>query len=180
MNSANKLIAYLYTIILTALAGVLVTVMVGWQEPLQYLAQIVNDPNLRWGVGIGSLAVFVLGIYTLLSCIKTTPQKPQDAHIETTSLGAVSITIEAIENLVQKTGQGIVGVKEIRPVIKPVEEGVAIYVKVVVNPDVEIVQVTHDLQERIKEAVKKTAGVHVCEVKVLIDGIHREVRGRVE
>ena len=156
----------------------LLLVTLGWGYPLAAFEGALADPNQRWMIGVAAAALFALGVYTVLK--GDGRRSVQHTVVKTTQLGEVSISLDAVEELVVKSAKKVLGVREIKPIIKTTQQGIAILIKGRVNSEENIPQISVQLQDVVRETIENIAGVTVVEVKVHIEGVAKDARGRVE
>lgn len=94
--------------------------------------------------------------------------------------GEVRIALTAIETLVQQAASQIKGVKETRPNFFTLDEGLGVNIRAVVASDESIPELSSQLQKVIKDHVLRIAGIHIEEVKVLVENVSAGARNRVE
>jgi uncharacterized alkaline shock family protein YloU len=102
--------------------------------------------------------------------------------VKANPLGQIHITVEALENMVLKTGYQIAGIKELKPRIILADNGTTVVLKAIVFSDLNIPEITDKLQLKVKDYLAEVAGIEVREVKVLVTNITGEgkARARVE
>lgn len=153
-------------------------VAIGWTSPLaliqNYLLNMINN----WLLGASGLILFFLSLTLFLSVFRTKPVK--DAIVHETSLGIIRLTLPALENLVIKSAKSVYGIREVKTQIKAQLDSVSIHLKVQVLPDLNIPQITEELQKKVKEYLVKTTGINVDNVKVTVNKITWEAKSRVE
>jgi uncharacterized alkaline shock family protein YloU len=66
------------------------------------------------------------------------------------------------------------GIREVNTRIDSVEQGIVIYMRIKVLPDIPIPSLVNDLQARVKEYVQEISGSNVAEIKVLVENIAQE------
>lgn len=94
--------------------------------------------------------------------------------------GEVRITLTAIETLVQQAAVQVKGVREIKTTFFTKNEGLGVYIKAVVTSDGSIPELSAQLQKVVKDHILRIAGIHIEEVKVLVDNVASGGRNRVE
>ncbi len=100
------------------------------------------------------------------------PPKEQPSVSQTTEIGEVQISLETIESMVLRVAKSEVkGLREVKADIKAVENGVLIQIKGKVLADLELPQLSEQLQKAVKDNIEARAGINVSEVKVLIENI---------
>jgi len=122
--------------------------------------------------------LFILSFKTLIDSFSK--KVPSLASIQTTDLGTVNITVTALEHLVVKAAKQIKEIKEIKPRVKPLANGIAIYLNATVSTESNLPFVTRELQDTVKGYIEQIAGINVLEVKVLVNYISQESKLRVE
>jgi uncharacterized alkaline shock family protein YloU len=179
MRSVEKLVLWVYAFLFTFLMLLLALMSAGlWKEPLFALDQALNDLNQSWLIGISAILLFMIGVYILINNFRA--KQVVQTIIKTTQLGDICISLDAIEALVVKAAGKVPGLREIKPVIKPAQQGIAILIKGTVTAEDSIPQMSLELQDIVRNTVEAIAGVPVIEVRVVIQGITRDLRGRVE
>ncbi|MBF0330620.1 MAG: alkaline shock response membrane anchor protein AmaP [Candidatus Omnitrophica bacterium] len=92
-------------------------------------------------------------------------------------LGRVSISLAALEDMIRRLSVHTPQVKEIRPEIKATKKGLSVHIRLVLRSDVNIPEMTADLQDIIKRKVQDLIGadeqvhIRVHVVKIVSEGI---------
>lgn len=89
-------------------------------------------------------------------------------------MGELRICFKAIENLVLKAARTVNGVREVKTKMVQSENGLTIFLRAVTFPDLNIPQISTELQAAVKEYVETTTGATVAEVKVMIENVVAE------
>jgi uncharacterized alkaline shock family protein YloU len=166
----NSLITYLFAVINLLVSAALIIFAVWQENTLFYINSALADTDIIWGLGIFGVILLLISLFTLWTGLKP---KNQLRHtlIKTGDLGEINITLEAINNLISKASKNIKGVKDVKPRIKTLSEGIAIYLKVVINPDLNITDTTVKLQNSIADYLYKYGGINVLEIKIIVESI---------
>jgi Uncharacterized protein conserved in bacteria len=117
-----------------------------------------------------SLIFFVLSIMFLLSGVKS--NKDKKAVSKHTNIGEVKISLNSIENIALNASKKANGVKETKAFVRKLEDSVAVIVRIIVMPDMNIPEISADIQSKVKNTVEDNAGIEVKEVKVIVEGIY--------
>ncbi|MBC7325525.1 MAG: alkaline shock response membrane anchor protein AmaP [Moorella sp. (in: Bacteria)] len=136
--------------------------------------------DYRLAAGLVALAVLLLALRFLVASLRLKTPKEMQAVIASDDLGTSSIALPALENLVTRSARQVKGVREVRPVLKLLPEGLVVKLHITVYPDRNLPELTAALQDKIREYISATAGLDVPEVQVRVDGIHQESLRRVE
>lgn len=155
------------------LASILfIGIALGWFAPIDYFDFFLIDLNNRWILGLVSFFIFMLTFILFLSCFKTKSDKL--AAIHQTALGQIDITLSALESLILKAAKKTSGVKEVKPILKLTENKLSVLLKVKVNPDINIPQITAELQHAVKDYLAQTAGTSLQDIKIQVTQINMD------
>lgn len=178
MQTADKLLIGVMSLGYMVASVFLVMISLGWTSPLTYVENYLLFTASRWLLGLTGVLVFIGSLTLFLGSIRTKPVKT--AVIHQTSLGQINITLPALEHLVVKAAKSIQGIREVRPLLKRSEGGLLVQLKVQVQPDLSIPEISENLQTKIKEYLLKTVGITVHDIKISINKINWETKSRVE
>ena len=139
---------------------------------LSWAQYILNDRLYSWLVlAIG--AIFIILAVAIISS-SFAKREPRLATVEGCSNGQINISFSAIENMVRKASSDIIGIKELKPEIKRMNNGIVICLHVVVLPDLNIPELVNSLQETVKTQLESMSGLKVIEVKVFVANVANE------
>jgi len=102
------------------------------------------------------------------------PRELPETIVSESDLGKVAITLGAVESLVQKVIRDIEDVTESKIYIKKQEDGVSIVLKITVNYDVVIPDLTSEMQTTVKNYVESTAGIRVKNVRIIVSNVSNQ------
>ncbi len=91
-----------------------------------------------------------------------------------TEIGEVRISFKAVENMVLAASRRVNGIREVITRIDAIEQGLIIYVRVKVLPDIPIPALAGELQRQVRDYVQEISGTNVSEVKVLVENIAQD------
>ncbi|PKM85958.1 MAG: hypothetical protein CVU87_13660 [Firmicutes bacterium HGW-Firmicutes-12] len=146
----------------------LVGLAFGWMTPLETVRYYLLQSTNSWIMGITGIILFLLSFALFIGVVHETP------------LGSIKITLAALDNLVIKAARSVQGIREVKAYIKAQQNYVSIQLTVQVQPDLNIPQMTEELQKKVKEYLTKTTGINVHDVRVIVNRITWEVKNRVE
>jgi uncharacterized alkaline shock family protein YloU len=168
MGPLDRALLAVYSVFFTVLFALFAAVMLGWAAPLYLLRDLFNPARqeLFWPL----IAIVILSGIRLfwVSLVK-----PRGKHVvlAETSLGQVKVSFQAIESLVEKVVSQFNGVREVKPRIVAVPQGVGIQVRASVTPDINVPEVSREIQNRIKERILEVTGITVNTVRVTVENI---------
>lgn len=177
MKTFERAITAFYSLLITVLAIFLMVISFN-PYLLEFVTAYLYSNVGRITVAIIGFIFVILGFKTFIDSISK--KKPSLALIQDTELGIVNITIPALEHLVTKAAKQIKEIKEIKSSVKPLTDGISIYLHASVSPESNLPFVTRELQDTVKGYIEQIAGIKVLEAKVLVNYISQENKLRVE
>ena len=111
----------------------------------------------RWETSIIGLVLLLISLKLFFLNIKTNRNPGTSLH--NGELGEISITLKAIESLVQKVIGEIEDIKDAKVKIHKQNGGISIILKITISHDVIIPDMTKELQSNIKNYIENTAGI---------------------
>ncbi len=130
-------------------------------------------------LAIGGIDIAV-SLYLLLAIGFRSSRKPAETVMQYSELGEVRISIAAIENMVLRVTQRQEAVKESSRKVVNTPQGLLIYLKAKVLPDLNVPDLASELQQSIKNYLEEITGIKVAEVKVLVENIVSEYTPAVQ
>lgn len=179
MGILDRIILTVYTIVLLAASGLAVLIGVGWERPADAVRASLGTLNGRLSIGAVGLIFFVSSVRLLILAFRR--GQPGQSVLHETDLGEVRISLDAIENLVQRVARQCKGVRDVRPQVGLDADGIHGTLRVWVSPDVSVPDVARELQDEIGEAVQGVVGVALAGLDIRVENITTETRrGRVD
>lgn len=144
-----------------------------------YITAFINQYYGQTVIGIIGVILLIVSI-RILYPLFTREDKKRNTIVRDNSLGQIRISLSAIDALINKAVTQTRGVREVESKLKVGEEGLNIFLEVIVTPDINIPEISEELQESIKEYLKRTTGVVVGQIEVLVDKVAQDSNLRVE
>ena len=85
--------------------------------------------------------------------------------------GEVNIAFQAVENMALRVAREINGIRETTTKVQLTEMGLTIELRVKVLPDLQIPNLSSELQDKVREYVEDKTGTSVNEVRVTVENI---------
>ncbi len=173
MHLTDRLVSFISGLVILLLAVIFMIYAI----PVDY---VVNQIGTSIEYYTGSLETGIIGIILLLLALRAfwgafKTEKPEKAVSQATEIGEVKISLQTLESMVSRVAQNEVkGIKDVKTNIKVAENGVIIYLRGRILADLELPQVSEQLQKSVKENIETKAGINVKEVKVLVENITTE------
>jgi uncharacterized alkaline shock family protein YloU len=158
----------IYNLIILLIAAGTICIAVGVSEPLSYINAVFATQENR--MAAGGVAVIVLIVTMIIMGMLFKRKRPVDSVIVESNLsGQVSITVPAINAIIMKAVKKIDGIRDIRPVVTNSQNGLLIYLHMMINPERNVPEMSQAIQSIVKEYIEKIAGLQVSEIKILVD-----------
>lgn len=177
MKKLNKLVLVIFSIIILIIGIVINLLVVGWLDYNTAFALVKNALTGETSSKVILITTEFCMLFAIL-CIfvdssddKKETKNGRDVLMQNDN-GKLMISRDTIESIVNNVVKEFPGAKEATTRIKLDEQNnVAVLVDVVVTKNVIIKELTLNMQNRIKEAIKKTSDLEVNEVNVRIKDI---------
>jgi len=169
----DKVLLAFYSLGVMAALFLIGLVAAGWTAPAQIFRIYMAHLNGRTVVGVIVLIYLATSVRFFLMSLSV-ERRPAQALVHETGMGQVRVSVEAIENMVRRAAGQIKGVRDIRPRVVCLPEGINIFIRVVLAPETNIPEATDQLQRSVADYVSEIAGVNVQTVKILVDSISSE------
>jgi uncharacterized alkaline shock family protein YloU len=175
----DRIILTVYTMALLVCSGLAVLIGLGWARPAGAIRVALDTLNGRLSIGAVGLIFFVSSVRLLILAFRR--RQPGQSVVHETDLGDVNISLDAIENLVQRVARQMRGVRDVRPQVGLSADGLHASMRVWVSPDVNIPELARDLQEEVGRSVQGVVGVALAGLDIRVENITTETRrGRVD
>ncbi|ADU51288.1 hypothetical protein Tmar_1175 [Thermaerobacter marianensis DSM 12885] len=176
----NAVLAVLNSLVLAVVGAVMVAGALGGRllpgAGIPAWPPAAGEEPAWFTAGLG-LAFVLSGLHVTYHALR--PRR-RDALSAATELGEVRTALSAVEELARRTGLQVAGVREVRPRVRAVRDGIRLWVRAEVLPDHPIPDVAPQLQARLRETVETIVGARVTEVRVVVERFAGERRRRAE
>ena len=181
MKFLDRLALKIFSLIIIGLVIIIGLIMVGILDVSVITKQfaILSDGENAIKISIGVLVVLVLLALKGLFFTSKPENQGKDGIILENSNGKLIISKESLENLIASVIKEIPGADSVSSkTILDKDRNLIIYVTAVVSKDIMLKDVSTDIQDRIKEAMKRTADLDVKEVNIRIKNItNKKIKG---
>ncbi len=178
MSPFDRGLLTVYTLFMTVFSALLLASASGWwQQPLYFLWATPLKEETQVYFYLLPALLLVIGLRLLW--VALTRSQSGKAVVHDYMLGQVRISLVTVENLVKKVVYQIHGVKDVTPRVMQTRGGIGLYIRAVVAPDMNIPEISRQIQHRVQEYLSETTGITVNEIKIMVDNIST-TRPRVE
>ena len=172
IKAIDKLLLCLLSVVLAALGVAMVLMALGVIHPQGCVNLLTVLYSGFWPALIMGLvgAVILILTFRVLIAVFRGPgaQREQSVQVSAGEFGSAYVSYAAIDAMVQRHVKANNRVKECQSAILPAEEGVNISLKLIIQNDVEIPQLTEGLMQSLKAYTEQLSGVQVKDIRILV------------
>lgn len=177
MNLLNRVLVIAGSLMVLALAGVVLSLILGITAPEglapaswagDCVAALTRLEGAAWGWTLGiSLGLLMLSLGVLLVELRPWHREPAWVTITQDGLGRVTVAGTAVRELIRREASGVAGVMQVRAhVAEDATQALRIRCQVAVDPSARVTELTQAIQARVKAAVEHHIGRPVADVGV--------------
>ncbi len=181
MKIFDRLALKIFSLIIFTIAVGIILIITGFVSLGQIITDFVNFANGEYGTRIllGISGVLILIAIKGLFFASKPNSKGKEGVILENDNGKLVISKESLENLIASVTKEIPGAETVSSrTIVDKNKNLIVYVTALVSKDVMIKDVSNELQNKVKEAMRRTADLEVKEVNIRIKNItSKKVKG---
>lgn len=176
MKTIEKLTLVLFSTLMLIISVILCLAIFGWVD-LNFIGDVINIAITNTVTSNVLLVLSIIFILLAIRCIffdSSTKEKEEvkNGILLENSNGKLLITKETIENLVNAVVKGFDSAENVTTKIElDKENNVRVFVNLVVKENAVIKELSSNLQNKIKETVKKSSDLEVKEVNIKVNNI---------
>lgn len=174
MKVGTRVVLTIYLVAVIALCGFILATL-GGLVPGSALSDFTNtvlNGAIWFKVLYAVIAIVVIIVSFMLMFFGTgKAPAPKTASIATFDSGSISITVKAIEELVERYVHENKNVKGLKTNVVSHDSSLDINMEICVLPDSDIPAVTKELQSGVSEYIQQHTGITVSEVKIMVTGL---------
>jgi uncharacterized alkaline shock family protein YloU len=160
MNFFKRIAILFYvTLVLFLAVGILLFVSHGWnyQNVSEVIGFIYYDELLRWIFG-GLAVVLLIKNFVFYRFFSKSTKKERIIAFDNPS-GRVSVSIQVLEDIVKRSSIKIPEVKDVKSTICPTKKGLEIKIRLTLNADQSIPQITAKVQDIVRKRIADAIGL---------------------
>ncbi len=179
MSFHDRVLVVAYCIVVALFSFLAFLLALGWEAPGAFMGNLLG---LRSALVGGILSLVMLLASFRLFYLFAIRRPTGGTLVYPGELGEVRISLTAMENLVRKVAGSVSGVKEVKSsAVLAQDKQIIVRVQVGVGADVNIPELSSQLQKTIGDHLLAVVGVTVEDVHILVANIADSTkRGRVE
>jgi uncharacterized alkaline shock family protein YloU len=185
VNLFDRFILTLYSFALIVLSCVMIVATSGYVSPevfRPYVEQMLAGTHLTYL--IVAVIFLIVSLRFFFSSFRFRKPKNERGIRQKSDLGEISISIPTIQAIAERAARRVKGVRDLRTAVKVLESGTMITLRVSVDGETPIPEMTSKLQTDVKEQVERISGLLISEVAVVVTEVAQQenyaVRKRVE
>ena len=175
MGIFDRIILTIYTFLLAflSLGVILISLRL---VPLEYVWTSLKFIYEHQEMSLVGSVFFLVSIRLLLAGLRS--RRGKNSIVHHNEMGDVYISLDAVENLVEKAARQVRGVRNIKVFASHADSGLKLQVKAVISPEHNVPAVTAEIQERVNTYIKNTVGIELAEMKIFVKNISNEFKAR--
>lgn len=160
MRFTTVLCIFFYTIVFFLIGGFLISLAIGWIDAkdvygaIEYLQLSLNSRIITSATGLFLIIISILFAQLILGRMEK--EKTIAFNAPT---GQVTIALSAVEDLIKRLAQNFSEIKEMRPNVIASKRGVEVNLRITLQSEVNIPDLTNHLQETIKSRIQEMLGI---------------------
>lgn len=170
MSGIIRLMLFVYNLIILVLGCAFTAAAIGRPEPMQYIELATTAGQNRMILGIVGIIMVILAAAAFIPIFKGTP-KTESIVVENAITGQISMTVPAAKVIINKAVQKVNGVKETRVKVTNDDQGLIIHLHMMINAELNIPDLSRQVQDVVKEDMLQIGGLQVKEIRVLVDDL---------
>lgn len=181
MKILEKISLILFSLIISVISIVLILVMFDIVS-VSFISStilLLTNNNLSFKITLG---ISIVALLLAVKCIFFRAEPEDDGRNGVTlenNAGKLVISKESLENLIANVVKEVQGIEAISSrTILDKDNNVVVYVTTLVSKDMMIKDVSAQIQEKIKQALKRTADLEVKQVNIKVKNItNKKIKG---
>lgn len=172
MKFLDKIILALFSIIILLMSITLCFYVFSWislDSITNALKTLKNDSGITICVSVILIILSIKGIFFKASV--TSKEKNADGILLKNDNGKLVISKETIENIVNGVAKGFNGTQNVSTKLTVLNNSISVLVNLQIVGEVSIAELSIDLQNKIKAAVKKVTNLELSEVNIRVKNI---------
>lgn len=175
MGIFDRIILSIYTFLLAflSLAVVLISLRLISLEHVWTSLSLIYG---QWEAGLVAAVFLLVSIRLLLAGLRS--RGSGNTIIHHNEMGDIHISLDAVENLVEKAARHVRGVRGVKVRASHSTAGLKLRVKAVISPESNVPSVTAEIQQRVAEYVRNTVGVELADMQLLVENISNDFKSK--
>lgn len=180
MRFLDKFISFIFSLVVLVVAIAILIVMIGIEGVTP--DTLIGILNTYVFADAYKDIVIISAAVTILAALKVTLFNSRFKSKDTTPIlvdtenGKIEIAQDTIDNTVKSVALSFANIKDVHAKMLKKKEGIKIFAAISVLPEVNIRELTKDLQEKIIKVISETTGVKVLSANIKVKNIYEKVK----
>ena len=179
MGAINRTLLFFYTLFFAAVS-IGVILIVAHVIPDRILLNEYQFLSNSWQTGVAAGAFFLLSIHLLLCCFDRKAEKhssSKDIVLVQGAAGDVQVSMEAIQDMIQRHSTSVNGVREAKvkcslvPASDDKGERIKADIRITVGQDKRISNITDEINKRVSDGIADVVGVNDFDIVISVQDI---------
>jgi uncharacterized alkaline shock family protein YloU len=175
MGIFDRIILTIYTLLLIVFSSVVILMSLSVIS-INLVSTVISLIYGQWEAGLVAGVFLVVSVRLFWAGLRSRRGKNKIVHHN--DMGDVFISLDAVENLVEKSARNVRGVRGITVSAYYSAVGLKLSVRAVISPESSVPQVTAEVQERVHQYIKNTVGVELVEMRIFVDNISNDFKAK--
>lgn len=165
MGIADRIILTFYTFLMAVFAILLIAATLGLLPPEVFVNLIGSLPG-NWEFVVGGILIFVASIRLLLAGIGVFGEG-NTLTLAETEAGKTVVSKRALEEYIADIAQELYGIYGVKVAVTTEEKNtINARINALLEPGVNVFEITEEVKDNIRETVKKVVGLEVKNIEV--------------
>ncbi len=175
MGIFDRIILSIYTFLLAflSLGVILISLKLISLEQLWTSLSLIYG---QWEAGLVAAVFLLVSVRLLLAGLRS--RNSGGAIVHHNEMGDIHISLDAIENLVEKAARHVRGVRGVKVAASHTSAGLKMRLKAVISPESNIPTVTAEIQQRVNDYIMNTVGVELTDMHILVENISNDFKSK--
>ncbi|WP_019122824.1 alkaline shock response membrane anchor protein AmaP [Brevibacillus massiliensis] len=172
MNLFDRFILTIYSFALILLSLIVIAMAANW-IPYETAQYVLEGMYIQHGIPyiIVSLVFLLISLRFFVSSITMKKPRSEAGIRQRGEHGEVIISLDTIRAIAERAARKIRGVRGLKTTIRATEQGNMIVLRISVDGEEPLPEMTEKLQESVKMQVEHIAGIEIAEVAVVISEV---------
>lgn len=182
MKTGTRVLFTLFLIVIILACLFIIATIAGFvsQSYLQDATYTMTSGSLWFKVLYIAIAAVLIIVAFILMFFGTGKTTPKTAKIAVFEIGSISITVKAIEELIEKYVREFKDVKGLRTKVTSFDSFISIAIEIATLPEANLPELTKELQTGLKDNIQQHTGINVKETKIMIMEIDDKAKTKVQ
>lgn len=179
MRVVDRLVVTLAALFVLAFGVAVLALVAGWNG-VPWLLDLLAAARAAHRVEAVLTGLLGVAVALYLLAVGWQREGRMDVIRQAGALGEISVSLRAVEAVVEQSAEAVRGVKDVEARLRQQEGALVVDLNVGVTAERSVPEVSGEVQQRVAERIREIVGVEVAHVGVQVRHIEAERRARIE